>query len=388
MRYPAVSPDAEYTGVGYNLGNHFIEYANRIYNNDTIYQDNVRMNMLYNGGEKLTNQPSVMWYAPPKTSSKTYNIDDTIAWARTYWDKVSIICAPFVTKCFEAGGLEIGSDSSSMLCLQLLNSGLGFGEFIAVNSDQTVSLPEYARPGDIVQSFCPYEGLMLHSMLYVGNDENGHMRVICRNPQNGGDYAYKIDRKCYDDYTPLKEVFFFHFFHDDDDTTKYPEAVQKDNNILIYRRNTWQLMEQYDRQKSVEYAKTHLDDGIGSYGAQHLSACLTSGGLSVSFPNNTSLLFQLLTSGLGSAHTVKINSDRTVTLPQYVKEGDVVFLSCQEEGGILGSFIVKGADKNGNMILYAKDLENDDTKAYHVDKQCLCCSREMTEVIFFCFDGE
>ena len=65
-----------------------------------------------------------------------------------------------------------------------------------------------------------------------------------------------------------------------------------------------------------------------------------------------------------------------------------MFLSCQEEGGILGSFIVKGADKNGNMILYAKDLENDDTKAYHVDKQCLCCSREMTEVIFFCFDGE
>lgn len=382
----AISPDAIYTGEGYQIGNHFIEYANRIYNNDTIYQDDVRMNMLYFGGEKPTYKPSVMWYAPRKTSSKTYDIPATIAWARANWDKVKYICAPFVTKCFEAGGLAIGSDSSTMLCLQLLNSGLGFGEFITINSDQTVTLPEYARPGDIVQSFCPYEGLMLHSMLYVGNDENGHMRVICRNPQNGGNYAYKIDKECYDDLNDLKEVFFFHFFHDDDDTSKYPEAVQKDSNILLYRKNTWKLDEVFDRAKAVEYAKTHIADGIGSYGAQHLSSCLTTGGISVSFPNNTSLLFQLLTSGLGSAHTVNINNDRTVTLPQYVKEGDVVFLSCPEEGGILGSFVVKGADKNGKMILYTKDSENDETKAYHVDENCLSCSKGMNEVIFFCFD--
>lgn len=384
------NPNIIYDANGYYIGNHFIEYSNRIYNNDTIYyNEGVRYYALLTGVDKPTNESSVMWYSPRKTSSKTYDIKKTIAWATENWNRVSDICAPFLTKCFRAGGLAIGSDSSTMICLQLLSSGLGMGEFLPVNSDQTVSLPEYARPGDVVQSFCPYEGLMLHSMLYVGNDENGHMRVICRNPENGGKYAYRIDRQCYDCSHDINEVFFFHFYHDDDDKTKYPDAVQNDENVLVYREKTWKLNERFNRQNAIEYAKNHIEDGVGSYGARNLSNCLIASGISVSYPNNSSLLFQLLTSGLGSAHSAVIDSDRTVSLPSYVKEGDVMFVLCREEGGILGSFVVKGADENGKTVLYTKDLVNDETKAYQVDDECFNCTRTPSEVIFFCFnDGE
>ena len=66
-----------------------------------------------------------------------------------------------------------------------------------------------------------------------------------------------------------------------------------------------------------------------------------------------------------------------------------MFMWCKEEGGILGSFVVKGSDENGRMVLYAKDMVNDETKAYRVDKECLCCTGEPSEVILYCFnDGE
>lgn len=378
-----------YTADGYYIGNHFVENANEIYNNNGIYTDYNRDYIFENNLVKLTDKPSVMWYAPQKTPTETYDIESSIAWARANWDVGIMLCAPFIAKCMEAGGLSANSTSSTGLCLQLLSSGLGFGEFLPINEDQTVTLPDYARPGDVVQTFCPYEGLMLHSLLYVGDDENGHMRVICRNMRNNGQYAFITDEECYDCYTDLKEVFLFHFYQDGDDPSKFPAAVQNDSNVLLCRSNSWKLDETYDRAKAVEYAKNHVEDGVGAFGAQHLSKCLTAGGISVSFPNNTSLLFQLLSSGLGAAHSVKINNDRTVTLPKYAKEGDVVFMWCQDEGGILGSFIVKGADKNGRMVLYAKDMVNDETKAYRVDKECLVCTGEPSEVILYCFnDGE
>lgn len=378
-----------YTEDGYYIGHHFVENANEIYNNNGIYEDANRDYIFENNLVKPTDKPSVMWYAPKGTPTESYNIENSIAWARANWDVGIMLCAPFVAKCMEAGGLSADSTSSTGLCLQLLSSNLGFGEFLPINEDQTVTLPDYARPGDVVQTFCPYEGLMLHSLLYVGDDENGHMRVICRNMRNNGEYAFHTDEECYDCYTDLKEVFLFHFYQESDDPSKFPEAVKNDENVLLCRSNSWKLDEKYDREKAVEYAKNHVEDGIGVYGAQHLSEFLTAGGISISFPNNTSLLFQLLSSGLGSAHSVKINADRTVTLPKYAKEGDVMFMWCKEEGGILGSFVIKGSDENGRMVLYAKDMVNDETKAYRVDKECLCCTGEPTDVILYCFnDGE
>ena len=39
--------------------------------------------------------------------------------------------------------------------------------------------------------------------------------------------------------------------------------------------------------------------------------------------------------------------------------------------------------------MYAKDMVNDETKAYRVDKECLVCTGEPSEVILYCFnDGE
>ncbi|MBP1562642.1 MAG: hypothetical protein J6C38_02890 [Oscillospiraceae bacterium] len=375
-----------YTDTGYYIGNHFVEYSNEIYNNNGIYTDYNRDYIFENNLVKLTDKPSVMWYAPQKTPTETYDIESAIACARANWNVGTMLCAPFVAMCMEAGGLSANSTSSTGLCLQLLSSGLGFGEFLPINEDQTVTLPDYARPGDVVQTFCPYEGLMLHSLLYVGDDEKGHMRVICRNMRNNGEYAFITDEECYDCYTDLKEVFLFHFYQESDDPSKFPEAVRNDSNVLLCRSNSWKLDEKYNREKAVEYAKNHIEDGIGVYGAQHLSACLTAGDISISFPNNTSLLFQLMSSGLGSAHSVNTNADRTVTLPKYAKEGDVMFFWCQKEGAILGAYMIKGKDKNGRMVLYAEDMVNDETKAFRVDKECLGCDDEPDRVILYCFD--
>lgn len=349
---------------------------NRLYNIDGVY-DNVER---YESDFVTVDGQALLWRGTSVSSGEKYDPDEAVKFAKSHWNDNLDVCAPFVSRCLNAGGISIGSNSSTLLCMQLLNSGMGVGQFVPVNSDRTVTLPDYAAPGDVVQVYCPYEGTMNHSLLFVGNDENGNMKVCCHNLANSGEYAFRVDRKCYDCTTPIAEVFFFHFFGDEIDSS---------DNAVLFENSGYIIPNQsYDREKAAEYARENMYDGLGQLGAEHLWEALSAGGISVGYPIQTATFMQLVKSRLGTAYSVDVNPDRTVTLPDHAREGDVCFLYCPEEGMIYSSFIIKGADENGKMLAYSCDRVNDDAMPFLVESVCpsAICDGEITRVMIYCFE--
>ncbi len=365
-------------------GNHYILDGNTIYNNNGTFMDDYR----YYADFVKSDEPTVLWYGSNdgKEPEESFNAEAALEYAYYHWDDGVGLCAPFISACMEAGEISPYSSSSTGLCLQLLNSGLGFGQFLPINEDRTVTLPEYARRGDVIQAYCPYEGMMIHSLMFNGNDSDGNMMVYCHNFRNNGTTTFHIDDLCYDCDKFVDEVFYFHFYNEDD--KNLPELLTKDNaEVLLFEESGYALPETYDREKAVAYAKNNPDDGLGMYGAQHLSECLKAGGISVYYNHNSALLFQLMRSHLGTAFSLKVNNNRTVTLPDYAEPGDVCFIYCPYDGVMISSFIIAGRDDQGNMLAYSFDDTNTDaTKPFRVDSYCVGCGTDIEEVVFYHFN--
>lgn len=357
--------------------------GNYLYNNNISFNRTDRFYMPFTREE----QPAALWYGMENTSAldEVYDPSSAVEFAKAHWDDGLDVCAPFISRCLRAGGLSVGSDSSTSLCLMLLNSRLGFGQFLPINADTTVTLPDYASPGDVVQTYCSYEGLMIHSLMFVGNDENGLMKVCCHNSRNSGTYAFRCGSECYACGAPLREVFYYHFLSEGEEL---PEAVLGKDTLLMENVSCRVPDQAYDRQKALEYIESDPLDGIGQYGALRTSKALKAGGIDVSSPVQSALFMQLMKSRHGTMYSIAINPDRTVTLPDLAEAGDVCFLLCSDEAMIYSSFLIKGADKDGKMLAYSQDKINDDTKPFRVESVCpsSVCDGEIKEVILYHFD--
>ena len=299
--------------------------GNRLYNINDTYIDNER----YSAEFSEINSSAELWRGAKNAPALggVYNRAAAASYTKAHWNNdLELLCAPFVSKCLEAGGLSVSTDSSSSLALLLLNSRLGFGEFIPVSRDRTVSLPEYAEAGDIVEVYCPYEGLMIHSTVFVGNDDLGNMRVRCHNEENSGEYAYLVADACKACGTSIHEVFLYHFRSDGE---LLPGEIQSDPDLLLFERSGYAIQNEcYNAENAAEYSRKKQSDGIGQFGAVHTSEALSAGGLSIGYPVQTALFFQLMKSRHGIMRSIPIDPDRTVTLPSSAKEGDVCFLYC------------------------------------------------------------
>lgn len=358
---------------------------NVLYNINNTYELTERYYLPF----KRVEGTAALWYGAGNVPAlnEIYDPYKAVSFAKAHWDDGEDVCAPFISRCLKAGELSIGSDSSTALCFKLLNSRLGFGQFLPMNDDKTVTLPEYAAPGDIVQLYCSYEGLMIHSMIVVGKDESGHMKVCCHNPENSGEDAFCYEKLCNSCLSPLREVFFFHFYGDEDDGA--PDIIRENQDLLLYENSGFAIPNQYyNRAHAAEFARSSPIDGIGQFGAEQTSAALAAGGLNVGVPIQTALFMQLMKSRLGAVYSLPINPDRTVTLPKFAKEGDVCFLYCPEEALIYSSFIVNGADADGKMLGCSRDRINDENSAFKVESVCPSskCNSKINEVLLFHFN--
>lgn len=359
---------------------------NVLYNINNTYELTDRYYMPF----EWEQERAVLWKGAGNVPAlgEKYDPEQAVTFAREHWNDGLDVCAPFISRCLKAGGLSVGSDSSTALCLMLVNSRLGFGQFLPMNSDKTVTLPKYAREGDIIQLYCSYEGLMVHSMIVVGFDEEGRAKVCCHNPKNSGEYALKYTADCASCLLPLTEVFYFHFYADSEEQ---PAVFAKDEDILLYEDNGYIIPNQhYDRVNAIECVKYSPTDGIGQFGAEQTSAALAAGGINVGVPIQTALFMQLMKSRLGTMYSLPIEPDRTVILPDFVKEGDICFLYCPEEAMFYSSFVIKGADSHGKMVGYTRDRINNEYNAFKVESVCpsSVCDAEIAEVVVYCFGEE
>lgn len=368
-------------------GAHELYDGNYVYNPNVIDTSNSRR---YYANFEWQNNSGVLWQSGINEKPwESYDWDAAVAYGKAHWDDGVGLCAPFVSRCITAGDITNYTDSSTSITLQLLHSRLGFGQFLKYNkSDHSIPMPDYARAGDVIQIYCSYEGMMIHSLLMVGTDDEGKLKAVCHNMRNSGTYTFHIDDlndPCYDCKTPTAEVFFYHFYREDDEGL--PEEIVNNPDILLWEEKAYVIPdEKYDRQAALDFAKRYSDESLGYYGAVNLSDILQAGGLSIGYPNQSALFLQLLKSRLGEAYSQKVRADRTVILPQYAKAGDIMFTYCPYDGMIVSSGIISGHDDTGRMIVETTDLINDGSAAYKVDSYCAGCGDDIKEVIIYCFD--
>lgn len=366
---------------------HDLSNGNFVYNANATDTSNTRR---YYGEFEWVDDPKVLWQSSiNEVPWPEYDAEAALEYGKAHWNDGVGLCAQFLSSCLTSGNITEYTLSSTSIALQLLHSRLGFGQFLPYDkSTLTITLPEYARPGDVVQIYCSYEGVMNHSLLMVGTDDEGRLRAVCHNLRNSGQDTYVVDylnEPCYQCETETMEVFFYHFYQDDDEGL--PDAVVNNKDILLWEEQAYMLPgEKYNREAALDYARNYPDDGLGYYGSMHTWDILDAGGISVGYPIQSALFFQLLKSHLGTAYSQKIRNDRTVILPRYVKAGDIGFVYCPYDGIIVSSFIVSERDDTGRMITLSYDLLNDGESAYKIENQCVGCGDDLKEVIFFCFD--
>lgn len=370
-------------------GTHDLYDGNFVYNPNVTDTSNKQR---YYADFEWEDNPGILWQSGiNEIPWEEYDWDAAVTYGKAHWDDGVGLCAPFISRCITEGDITNYTESSTSITLQLLHSRLGFGQFLKYNkSDHSISMPDYARPGDVIQIYCSYEGMMIHSLLMVGTDDEGKLRAVCHNMRNSGTYTFHIDDlndPCYDCKTPTAEVFFYHFYRDDDEGL--PEAVVNNKDILLWEEKAYVIPdEKYDRQAALDYAKRYSDESLGYYGASNLSYILRAGGISIGYPNQSALFLQLLKSRLGEAYSQKVRADRTVILPQYAKAGDIMFTYCPNDGMIVSSGIISGRDDTSRMIVEATDLLNDGSEAYKVDSYCAGCGDDIKEVIIYCFNDQ
>ncbi len=366
---------------------HYWEYGNTMYNPNMI---DVTFEKRYYGDFEWTYTPKTLWNGSANTQPReVYDPEAAVAYGRAHWDDGEGLCAAFVSRCLCAGGITEYTESSTAITLQLLNSRLGFGQFVPYDkSDHTIDLPDYARPGDVIQIYCSYEGAMKHSLLMVDTSQRGRAKVVCHNYRNSGEYEYVIDSlndPCYDCETETFEVFFYHFYREDDEGL--PEDVVNDPNIVLWEAQGYHIRDEgYDRAAALKYAADYPMDGLGYFGASHTSAIMRAGNVTVTSPFQTALFLQLMKSRLGSAYSLPISLGRRVYLPEFAEAGDICFVFCSKEGIVFNSFAVAGTDEYGRMTAYSYDLVNDGSAAFKVESACPGCGADIKEVVLFHFD--
>lgn len=367
---------------------HDFSTGNYIYNPNALDTTNKRR---YNGEFNWRNDSKVLWTrAIDETRWSTYDAEGAVSYGKANWNTGEGLCAEFISRCLtKGGGITEFTQSSTSITLMLLNSRLGFGQFLPYSKeDNTITLPSYARPGDVVQLYCTYEGVMMHSTLFVGTDDKGRMRAVAHNFRNSGEKTFYVDYlndPCFCCNAQTAEVFFYHFYRDDD--KGLPEEIENNRDIVLWEERGYTLPdEKYDRGAALKYARSNPKDGFGAYGANHTYRILKAGGCSVGYPIHSAIFLQLLKTHLGSAESLKVRGDRTVILPDYAEAGDMCFVYCPSDGIMISSFLTSGADEYGRMIAESYDLVNDGKSAFKVDSCCPGCGEEISEVILYHFD--
>lgn len=367
----------------YDTGIHDFTIGNSLYNSNTIYP----VNKQFYANLHTDGSPAVLCSGIGGSAGFSLDRAKAAEYAREHWNDNVGLCAQFASTCLNAGGANVYSTSSTALALKLMHTNAGFGQFISVNDNRTVNLPEYAAPGDIVQYFCPYDA-MIHSIVYVGKDEDGQMLGCSHNPAVSDESAYKVWNHCPDCGTPISEVFFFHFFDETDEElpAEVTNIAADGSRAVMYESGGYRLSAAYNRQNAVSYAKSHPADGIGERGAVSTSAALVAGGIPAEHSFQSALFFQLVKSRLCSAQCFTVNGNRTVTLPEHARAGDVGFIYCRNDGMMLSSFIIDGVDEKSRMIALSYDNVNNGTSAFITDEICPGCGSGINEVVLCHFD--
>ncbi|MCR4891458.1 MAG: hypothetical protein K5989_04680 [Lachnospiraceae bacterium] len=152
-----------------------------------------------------------------------YSASAALNYAQIHWNDGKGLCAEFVSRCLNAGGVSAFSARATVLRSQLNSSGLGQEYTCSFSNDGYLyqnNVPSSVAPGDVVFYYCPRcddnRPYSIHVVLFNGFDSSGRMKAYSHNGANSGRYAYRYVTKkgtlrCYDCGRQITTAHVYHF---------------------------------------------------------------------------------------------------------------------------------------------------------------------------------
>lgn len=157
--------------------------------------------------------------APTEAPKPVYDADAALRYAADHWNDGDGLCAEFVSRCLQAGGIDVFADGCTTLqelLTQAADAEIFTMDFPTGKTIDISQVQERLVPGDVVMYFCEtcilYDGKpYIHTLLYTRCDEDGYMMGYSHNPAEGNTEKYWYDLTCYGCGQYLEKLVFFHF---------------------------------------------------------------------------------------------------------------------------------------------------------------------------------
>ena len=147
----------------------------------------------------------------PKINGGKYQPEMALKYASDHWNDGKGLCAAFVSRCLQSGGLDVYSESCTYLLSALEKKNYGSLTKLAVLTDGYILMAENSGKidkGDLIFCYCtshtrPYT----HVYICSGVDKNGHITGYAHNDPLNGTIKAKTCGYCHES---LDGVYVFH----------------------------------------------------------------------------------------------------------------------------------------------------------------------------------
>ena len=154
----------------------------------------------------------------------------------------------------------------------------------------------------------------------------------------------------------------------------------------------------YDREKALNYAASHWNDGKGLC-AEFVSNAINAGGISKSAAWSkgcTTLRGKLVNSGLGTEYEISLKSDMSIKASDYegkLSPGDIIFYYCPgclniDKCPYIHAVLYAGMDSSGYAKCYSHNNANNASKRYYYSKKCYSCGTAIKKAYVFHFNTD
>ena len=149
----------------------------------------------------MTIVPSMSYKKTMQVEAASYNAEAALKYASEHWNDNVGLCAEFVSRCVQAGGLQIRTEGITTNCYNAVSRITGVqGQVLKLNAEgyATKSLDgDILTAGDVVIQWCNTHTYRPHILFCGGYDSSGYATFYAHNSAlNNRRYRLNVNRSC------------------------------------------------------------------------------------------------------------------------------------------------------------------------------------------------
>lgn len=296
-----------------------------------------------------------------EAANYSYNVEAAMEYAEAHWNDGVGLCAEFVSKCVQAGGINIPTKAVTTDCFWAVASATGVSkqELVLASNGYAYKNDNVGKlsRGDIVMQRCYTHDVSPHILICAGFDSNGVALFYAHNRALHKEY-YRLDKN---------------YAYQHNDSCNIGAWVLHINNSE----------DGYNVESTIAYAEAHWNDGVGLC-AEFVSKCVQAGGINISTEVVTSNCFNAIANATGvTEQYLTVTSGGYALKSQNegkLSRGDIVMSWCAEHSRGPHIMLCGGFDSSGYATFYAHNNARHNERIPVATGTCGVCGKSGTQL--------